>query len=209
VFNGTAATPTSWSDTSIAVPVPAGATSGNVVVAEGASVSNGVSFTVTLTNYLDAATATLDIAGSIGQWETWYGLASTSPLSQSTVAEHDGTYGLSITTTGPGDYWGVQLANYPGFAASSGEATISFWASAGPGSSSTGTTLTVEWLDSNGNILATNSVAVPGTLTSAWTQASAKVAAPQGTASVIVFLSGQMATGSIIYADTLFVGSSD
>ena len=31
-FNGTAATPTSWSATSIVAPVPAGATTGNVVV---------------------------------------------------------------------------------------------------------------------------------------------------------------------------------
>ncbi len=45
-FNGTAATPTSWSATSIAVPVPPGATSGNVVVSVGGGTSNGVAFTV-------------------------------------------------------------------------------------------------------------------------------------------------------------------
>jgi hypothetical protein len=31
-FNGATATPTSWNDASIVVPVPAGATTGNVVV---------------------------------------------------------------------------------------------------------------------------------------------------------------------------------
>jgi len=46
-FNGTTATPTSWSATSIVVPVPAGATTGNVVVAAGGAASNGVPFTVT------------------------------------------------------------------------------------------------------------------------------------------------------------------
>jgi len=46
-FNGTAATPTSWSVTSIVAPVPAGATTGNVVVTVGGQASNGVSFTVT------------------------------------------------------------------------------------------------------------------------------------------------------------------
>ena len=46
-FNGTAATPTSWSATSIAVPVPSGATTGNVVVTVGGAGSNGVNFTVT------------------------------------------------------------------------------------------------------------------------------------------------------------------
>jgi len=45
-FNGTTATPTSWSATSIVAPVPAGATTGNVVVTVGGVASNGVSFTV-------------------------------------------------------------------------------------------------------------------------------------------------------------------
>ena len=206
-FNGTAATPSSWSDNNIVVPVPNGATSGNVLVTVGGNASNGVGFTVTLTNYLDTATATLDVPGSIGQWQPWYGLASASPLSQSTAAVHDGTNGLSISTTGPGAYWGVQLANYPGFAASPGPATISFWASAGPGSSST-MGLTVNWFDSSGHQIGTNTVAIPGTLTSAWTQASANVVAPQGTASVFAVISGQMSTGSVIYADSFFIGSN-
>ncbi len=45
-FNGTTATPTTWSATSLVVPVPAGATTGNVVVTVGGVASNGVSFTV-------------------------------------------------------------------------------------------------------------------------------------------------------------------
>ena len=46
-FNGTAASPTNWSNTSITVPVPSGATTGNVVVSVGGVASNGVAFTVT------------------------------------------------------------------------------------------------------------------------------------------------------------------
>jgi hypothetical protein len=46
-FNGTAATPTTWSDTSIVVPVPVGTTNGNVVVTVGGVASNGVLFTLT------------------------------------------------------------------------------------------------------------------------------------------------------------------
>jgi len=46
-FNGTPATPTSWSDTSIDTSVPAGATTGNVVVTVGGTPSNGLPFTVT------------------------------------------------------------------------------------------------------------------------------------------------------------------
>ena len=45
-FNGTVATPTNWSASSIIVPVPAGATSGNVTVTVGGVASNGVAFTV-------------------------------------------------------------------------------------------------------------------------------------------------------------------
>ncbi len=40
-FNGTQATPTSWSDTQIVAPVPAGATTGTVQVTVGGVVSNG------------------------------------------------------------------------------------------------------------------------------------------------------------------------
>ena len=46
-FSGTAATPSSWSATSIVAPVPSGATTGNVVVTVGGVASNGVPFTVT------------------------------------------------------------------------------------------------------------------------------------------------------------------
>ena len=45
-FHGTAATPTSWSGTSIAAPVPAGATTGNVVVIVNGVASVGAAFTV-------------------------------------------------------------------------------------------------------------------------------------------------------------------
>jgi hypothetical protein len=46
-FNGTTATPSSWSATSIGVPVPVGASTGTVVVTVGGVASNGISFTVT------------------------------------------------------------------------------------------------------------------------------------------------------------------
>jgi hypothetical protein len=46
-FNGTTATVTTWSATSIAVTVPAAATTGNVVVTVSGTASNGIAFTVT------------------------------------------------------------------------------------------------------------------------------------------------------------------
>lgn len=45
-FNGTVATITSWTATSIATAVPTGATTGNVVVNTSGVASNGVKFTV-------------------------------------------------------------------------------------------------------------------------------------------------------------------
>ena len=45
-FHGTAATPSNWSSSSIVVPVPSGATTGNVVVTVGGIASNAVSFSV-------------------------------------------------------------------------------------------------------------------------------------------------------------------
>lgn len=45
-FNSVAATPTSWSDSGIVAKVPAGASTGNVVVTVGGVASNGVTFTV-------------------------------------------------------------------------------------------------------------------------------------------------------------------
>jgi hypothetical protein len=45
-FNGTDATPTTWSATSIAVTVPVQATTGNVVVSASGVASNGINFTV-------------------------------------------------------------------------------------------------------------------------------------------------------------------
>jgi len=46
-FNGVSATPSSWSHFTIFVPVPASATTGNVVVTVAGVASNGVAFTVT------------------------------------------------------------------------------------------------------------------------------------------------------------------
>jgi len=48
-FNGAIATPKQWSDTSITVAVPAGASSGPVLVSVAGAASNAVKFTVSQT----------------------------------------------------------------------------------------------------------------------------------------------------------------
>lgn len=49
-FNGTVATVTSWSASAIVAKVPSGATTGMVTVTVGGVASNGVSFTVTVSD---------------------------------------------------------------------------------------------------------------------------------------------------------------
>ena len=50
-FNGVAATPTSWSDTSITAPVPSGTSTGYVLVTVGGVSSYGVIFAVATSNF--------------------------------------------------------------------------------------------------------------------------------------------------------------
>jgi hypothetical protein len=64
-FNGTTAAPTSWSATSIVVPVPAGATTGNVAVTVGGLATNGVSFTVTAAPSITSLSPTAGPVGAV------------------------------------------------------------------------------------------------------------------------------------------------
>ena len=63
-FNGTTASITSWSSTSIGVTVPSGATTGNVVVTASSQTSNGVSFTVLATPSITSLSPTSDAVGA-------------------------------------------------------------------------------------------------------------------------------------------------
>jgi RHS repeat-associated protein len=63
-FNGTAATPTSWSASTIAVPVPSGATTGNVVVNASGAGSNGLSLTVVPAPRITSLSVTSGVVGT-------------------------------------------------------------------------------------------------------------------------------------------------
>ena len=114
-FNGITATATSWSATSIAVTVPSGATTGNVVVTAGGQASNGVTFTVTqisvsvtpvrggatTTQQIQlTATVTNDVGGAGVSWTVSSGgtlsgqTTSTANFSAATV----GTYTITATS---------------------------------------------------------------------------------------------------------------
>src|SRR6266404_4187454 len=98
-FNGTAATPTLWSNTSITVPVPTGAKTGPVVVTVGGAASSGVTFTV----------GTGKIAGTITQSGNGSAVSGASVKAyqlgvskKSTTSAADGTYILAALA--PGSY---------------------------------------------------------------------------------------------------------
>ena len=63
-FNGTTATPIAWSGTTITVPVPLNATSGNIVVTVGGVASNGVPFTVSQTPTINSLSPAAGPAGT-------------------------------------------------------------------------------------------------------------------------------------------------
>jgi YD repeat-containing protein len=63
-FNGTSATITSWSDTSIVAPVPVGVTSGNVVVTVSGLASHGINFSIFPTGWSDQDVGSVGVAGS-------------------------------------------------------------------------------------------------------------------------------------------------
>jgi hypothetical protein len=91
-FNGTAATPTSWSATSITVSVPVGATTGNVVVTVGALASSGMSFTVLPTPSITSLSPT---SGAVGTPVTIIGTNFGTTQSTSTVTFN----GIAATPT--------------------------------------------------------------------------------------------------------------
>ena len=94
-FNGTASTPTSWGASLITVPVPSGATSGNVVVTVGGVTSNGISFTVSPPPQITSL-ASLLVAVGTDQCISGSGFGSSQGSSAFSVN------GIALTT----DYWG-------------------------------------------------------------------------------------------------------
>ena len=92
-FNGTPGTPTYWSATRIVLPVPSGATSGNVVVTVGGAASNAVPFTV---SQLPSLTSLSPPSGTVGTPVTITGVNFGSPQGTSTVT-FNGTEGTPTT----------------------------------------------------------------------------------------------------------------
>jgi hypothetical protein len=105
-FNGTTGAPTSWTATSIAVPVPAGATTGNVVVHASGVDSAGKAFTVLASPTITSMSPTTGAVGaSVMVTGTNFGATqgtSTVKFNGTTATVTSGNWSAtSITTTVP------------------------------------------------------------------------------------------------------------
>src|SRR5262249_19029658 len=140
-FNGTTATPSTWSDTSIGVPVPAGATTGVVVVTVGGLDSNALTFSVTVpVGYIydalgrlravidsggDTATYNYDAVGNL----TSITRQNSTALSVVEFSPNSGPIGTTVTIYGTG------------FSATANQNTVTFNGTVATGNSATATQL--------------------------------------------------------------------
>src|SRR5713101_5354299 len=125
-FNGTSASATSWSATSIVATVPSGATTGNVVVTVSNKASNGVTFTVVPAPNISSLSPTSGAVGaSVTITGTNFGVSQgTGTVKFNATTATVGTWSAtSITTTVPS---GATTGNVVVFASGVNTNGISF-----------------------------------------------------------------------------------
>jgi IPT/TIG domain len=202
-FNGTAATPTSWATTSITVPVPAGATTGNIVVTVGGVASNAVAFAVTPPPSITSLSPTF---GQVGTSVTITGTSFGTTQGTSTVTFN----GVSATPTS----WSATsiVASVPTTSTSNVVVTVSGVASNGvsftvlapsittvnPTSGPLGTSVTITGAGF-GSTQGSSTVAFSGVLAlpTSWSATSITVPVPAGaiTGNIVVTVVGMPSNG--------------
>jgi hypothetical protein len=204
-FNGTIATPSSWSATSIVVPVPSGATTGNVVVTVGGQPSNAVIFTVvpppSITSLSPSSAgvgASVTVAGA-----NFGATQSTSMVSfNGTIASPSSWSATSIVAPVPN---GATTGNVTVTVAGQTSNSVSFTVvtppsitSLSPASAGVGTSVTITGANF-GPTQGTSTVAFNGTIASpsSWTATSIVVPVPSGatTGNIVVTVGGQASNG--------------
>ena len=203
-FHGTSATPTSWSDTSIVVPVPSGATTGNVVVTVNGVNANGVSFTVLPTPSISSVSPS---SAAVGASVTIAGVNFGSSQGSGTV-KFNGTAATvtswtasSIVATVPS---GATTGNVVVYASGVNTNGVSFTVLPGitglnPSWGAVGTPVTITGT-SFGSTQGTSTVTFNGvaaTVTS-WSSSSIVTTVPSGatTGNVVVTVSGLASKGA-------------
>jgi hypothetical protein len=142
-------------------------------------------------NLVDADTATLE--GSAGYWGGWYD----ARVARDDAQAHGGGHSLRVDVDGAD--WGVEVGNYPGYAAGAGPKTASVWTLGAPA----GARLVLQWLDAGGEVLAAQAIALAAG--DGWQQATAAADAPAATATLLVTLVGSGGAGSAFHLDDLLV----
>jgi len=204
-FNGTAATPTSWSATSIVVPVPAGATAGNVVVTVNAVASNGVAFTVLPTaaiSSLSPASATVGTAVTIAGTNFGATQGTSTVTFNGTAATPTSWSATSIAVPVPAGAASGNVVVKAGGVASNGSAFTVLptpnISSLSPASAAVGTAVTITGTNF-GSTQAASSVTFNGTAATptSWSATSIVAPVPAGAASgnVVVTVGGVASNG--------------
>jgi len=205
-FNGTAATPTGWSATSITAPVPAGATSGNVVVTVGGAASNGLAFTVLTTpniSSLSPASATVGTAVTIAGTNFGTSQGTSTVTFNGTAATPTSWSATSIVAPVPvGATSGNVIVKVSGVASNGAaftvQATVPNISSLSPNSGPVGTAVTITGTNF-GTTLGGSTVKFNGTTATptSWSATSIVVPVPAGASSgnVVVTVNGTASNG--------------
>jgi hypothetical protein len=205
MFNGTTATPTTWANASIKVPVPVGATTGNIVVTVNGVASNGVSFTVLPTPSITSLTPS---SGPVGAVVTIAGTNFGATQGTSTVV-----FDKTTATPTAWNSTSIQVPVPTGAATGNVVVTVSGVASNGvsftvlptpsitsltPTSGAVGTSVTIKGTNF-GTSQGTSSVTFNGTTATptTWANTSIKVPVPTGatTGYVVVTVNGVPSNG--------------
>ena len=203
-FNGTTATPTSWSATSISVPVPPGASAGPVIVTVNGQASNGVTFTVTpKIDSLSPAT------GSVGTSVTISGTTFGATQGTSTVTFNGTTAtttswsATSIVASVPaGTASGPVVVTVGGFSSNGVTFTVApTISSLSPASGQVGTTVTVTG-SSFGAAQGNSTIVFNGTAATAisWSATAIVTSVPAGaTSGSVVVTVGGIASNAVAF----------
>lgn len=212
-FNGTTATPTDWTDTSIDVPVPSGATTGNVVVTVSGVASAGVNFTVIATPTISSLSPS---SGAVGALVTIKGTNFQPTQGDSTVS-------FNGTAAVPTTWSATQIKALVPAGATSGYVVVTVFGLASNGKNFTinlppvisslsqtmgsiGMTITIYgrnfgWSQGSSTLKFNGIASTP----SLWTETQITAPVPSGatTGPVIVHTSGVDSNGSNFTVDTL------
>ncbi len=198
-FNGVAATPQTWSSGTITVPVPANATSGNIVVTVSGVASNGSPFTV-----IPVINSLAPSAGAIGTSVTLSG-SGFGPIQNSSIVSFNGMVGTpsawnsaSITVPVPATATSGNVAVTVGGVNSNGVVftlyPIVSNVSPSTGAPGSSVTITGKNFSANTGIVTFNGVSAT---VSSWSDTSISVSVPSGAGSgnVIVANAGLSSNG--------------